>query len=91
MGRQTPVGAAAALGHVRGKPTALASSREQAGIVAKYERWWRECLRFLSESGLVRLEDGRVAAPLLAEDPEATWRAWAAHKAFLNDPTLACM
>ena len=71
-------------------PRALASSRQQAGIVAKYERWWRECLRVLSDSGLIRLEGGRVAAPLLAEDPEATWRAWAAHKApLLNDPTLA--
>ena len=71
-------------------PRALASSREQAGIVAKYERWWRECLRVLGESGLVRLEDGRVAAPLLAEDPEATWRAWAVRKAsLLNEPTLA--
>src|SRR5262249_23098870 len=71
-------------------PRVLASSWEQAGIVAKYERWWRECLRFLDASGLVRLDQGQVAAPPLTEGPEVTWQAWAAHQAsYLNDPELA--
>src|SRR5262249_33732081 len=71
-------------------PRALTASREQAGIVAQYERWWRYCLRFLETSGLVQLEGGQVTALSLAEAPEITWQAWAAHQAsYLNDPELA--
>src|SRR5262249_50318965 len=67
-----------------------AEAWQQAGIVAKYERWWQECLRCLEASGLVQLQDGWITAPPLAEEPEATWRAWEAQRAsFLDDPALA--
>ncbi|HEY0835364.1 MAG TPA: SDR family NAD(P)-dependent oxidoreductase, partial [Azospirillum sp.] len=71
--------------------------RRRAGILDKFDRWWRECLNVLAEHGYLRL-DGGYPVPVAEAAPgprDRVWQDWQHRKpAFLAQPetrTLAVL
>ncbi|MFA6173946.1 MAG: amino acid adenylation domain-containing protein, partial [Kiritimatiellales bacterium] len=74
-----------------------AAMRKRAGILDKYDRWWRESLNILQERGYLRIDDGCFVPDESAgcESQQQVWRDWKTQKQhYLNQPearTLAVL
>jgi len=65
--------------------------RKKAGILDKYDFWWRECLTLLETSRYIHIEAGQVmvSEDIEFEEKEAIWREWDAKKElYLKDQNL---
>jgi acyl transferase domain-containing protein/acyl carrier protein/nucleoside-diphosphate-sugar epimerase len=71
--------------------------RKRAGILDKYDRWWRESLNILQQQGYVRIDGGCFMSDESAgcEPQQQVWQEWKTQKQhYLNQPetrTLAVL
>jgi polyketide synthase PksN len=73
----------------RTSPLEPAELREMAGIIPKYDRWLKECLRILEDYGFVHYEAGwkKTAENPVGLDGAKIWRDWDVSKVkYLQDP-----
>jgi acyl transferase domain-containing protein/acyl carrier protein/SAM-dependent methyltransferase len=74
-------------------PEEITALRNRAGIIDKYDRWFKECLSILETGGHIEIEDGRENGSRVGvlqnqglESAETVWRDWeSAQETFIND------
>ncbi len=74
----------------RGEQRDCTTWQQQAGVIKKYERWWRECcLGLLETSGYVQCEGERVEVThhSPADEADQLWQGWESFQnLFLDKP-----